>query len=345
MPDDRQQALARRLRRQADWCGESGENLYAGLLRRSADDAESGGLVWYLLKAHASEPAADALPLRFLAGVNRLVLGGRVPELAAAYAARDPEAAWPLFRIVLEEHREYLAEQVARPCQTNEVGRSAALLGGFLELAQAWQLPLRVLEVGASAGLNLRWDHYRYEAGDAAWGDPDSPVCLGGAYAVPPPFAPAKVAIAERAGCDLRPINPTTPEGELTLAAFVWPSNPRRLELLRGAIEVARAVPALVEEAGAAAWLEAKLARPAPGVVTVVFHSVFVQYLHGSEQSRIGRALAMAGRAAGIDAPLSWLRLEPGTGAFEVRLTTWPGGEERLLATCGPHGTGVRWLR
>ena len=183
MPDDRQQALARRLRRQADWCGESGENLYAGLLRRSADDAESGGLVWYLLKAHASEPAADALPLRFLAGVNRLVLGGRVPELAAAYAARDPEAAWPLFRIVLEEHREYLAEQVERPCQTNEVGRSAALLGGFLELAQAWQLPLRVLEVGASAGLNLRWDHYRYEAGDAAWGDPDSPVCLGGAYA------------------------------------------------------------------------------------------------------------------------------------------------------------------
>jgi hypothetical protein len=345
VPDDRQEALARRLRRQAEWCAETGEYLYAGLLRRSAEDAERAGLVWDLLLPHAAEPTTGALPLRFLAGVNRLVLSGRAPALAAAYAAADPELAWPLFRAVLEEHREYLIEQVARPCQTNEVGRSAALLGGFLELAQAWRRPLRLLEVGSSAGLNLRWDQYRYQADVGAWGDPASPVCLDRVYEAPPPFVPRRVRIGERAGCDLRPIDPTTPEGELALAAFVWPSNPRRLELLRGAIQVARRVPAVVDQADAATWLEAKLSPPARGVVTVVFHSVFVQYLRPAARARILRALVRAGQAAAIDAPLAWLRMEPGTGAFEVRLTTWPGGEERQLATCGPHGTAVRWLR
>jgi hypothetical protein len=345
VPDDRQLAIARQLRRQADWCAESGESLYAGLLRHSAEDAARGGPVWNLLQAHAAEPAAAALPLRFLAGVNRLVLSGRAPELADAYAAADPEQAWPRFRALVEEHREYLIEQVARPCQTNEVGRSAALLGGFLELAQAWRRPLRLLEVGTSAGLNLRWDHYRYQAGGLAWGDPASPVCLDRAYVVPPPFEPERVRIAERAGCDLQPIDPTSPEGELALAAFVWPSNPQRLHLLKAAIQVAHRVPAVVDQADAATWLETKLSTPARSVVTVVFHSVFVQYLAPASRARILRALARAGQAAGLDAPLAWLRMEPGTGAFEVRLTTWPGGEERLLGTCGPHGTAVRWLR
>jgi hypothetical protein len=244
----------------------------------------------------------------------------------------------------LTAHGEELGDALARPCQTNEVGRSAALLGGFLELARAWRLPLRLLEVGASAGLNLRWDHYRYQAGDGAWGDPASPVCLDGAFAQPPPFRPRQVRVTERSGCDLQPLDPATEGGALTLASFVWPSNRRRMDLLQGAIQVARAVPAEVERADAGAWLDRKLARPVPGSVTVVFHSVFVQYVARPARERIERALVRAGRAAGIDAPLAWLRMEPGTGAFEVRLTTWPGGDQRLVATCGPHGQEVRWL-
>jgi hypothetical protein len=345
VPDDVQQGLAARMRGQADWCAESQEPLYAGLLSRAADDLEAGGPSWQLMKPYATEPGTGAVPLRFLAGVHRLLLEGRLPELARAYTARDPDAAWPLFRAALKDHREELGDWVGRPCQTNEVGRSAALLGGFLELARAWRLPLRLLEVGTSAGLNLRWDRYRYEAGDSAWGDPASPVCLDRAFAQPPPFKPPQVRVTERSGCDLRPVDPTTDDGALTLAAFVWPSNRSRMELLQGAIRVAKDVPAEVERADAATWLERKLALPVRGSVTVVFHSVFVQYIPTPVRRRIERALHGAGRGAGIDAPLAWLRMEPGTGTFEVRLTTWPGGDERLIATCGPHGQEVRWRR
>ena len=344
VPDDARQGLAARLRRQADWCGESQEPLYAALLVRAAEDVEAGGPSWQLLRPHAAKPGSAAVALRFLAGVRRLVLEERLPDLARAYAAGDGPAAWPLFRAALVQHQEELRESVARPCQTNEVGRSAALLGGFLELAQAWRLPLRLLEVGASAGLNLRWDRYRYEAGASAWGDPASPVCLDRLFVAPPPFQPRQVRVTERSGCDLRPIDPATEEGALTLASFVWPSNPRRLELLRGALQVARGVPVEVERADAATWLERKLARPVKGSVTVVFHSVFVQYLPRAARERIERTLLRAGRAAGIDAPLAWLRLEPGSTTFEVRLTSWPGGGQRLVATCGSHGQAVRWL-
>jgi hypothetical protein len=344
VPSAGQAAVAGRLRTQADWCHDDGERLYAELLRRAAEDVEAGGPAWDLLAPHAAQPGTAALALRFLAALRRLVLDGRLPELAWFYGGAAPEGAWPEFRAALVSHREELAPLVARPCQTNEVGRSAALLGGFLEVAAAWKRPLRLLEIGASAGLNLRWDRYRYEAPGRAWGDPDSPVCLAGHFVEPPPMLPARAPVAERSGCDLRPLDATTAEGALSLASFVWPSRPERMTLLRGALEVARQVPAAIEQAGAGEWLARKLAKPVLGVVTVVFHSVFVQYVARPERERILSVLRNAGRTAAVDAPVVWLRMEPGPAAFEVRLTAWPGGRERLLATSGPHGRDVRWL-
>ena len=350
---DRRATLGRRFRGQARACAELGSPLYAGLVARAADDLERRGPVWDALAPVADLPGGALVSLRFMGATHRLALSGRAPDLAAHYPScggdGDVDRAWPaLLATTAEATRSgEMARLLAGGVQTNEVGRSAALLGGFLAVARTTGLPLALLEIGASAGLNLRWDHFRY----AEWGPPDSPVDQGDPWIgdVRPLLAPPvdAVAVVERRGCDLSPIDATTPDGRLTLLSFVWPDMTRRFRLLEGACRVAAAVPAPVDRAGADTWLADRLAAPAPGRARVVFHSVVLQYLDPDARRRALDAIAGAGAATTSDAPLAWLRLEPpgalGPPDFEVRLTTWPGGDDRHLAVAHPHGQWVRW--
>src|SRR5262249_33358695 len=162
----------------------------------------------------------------------------------------------------------------------------------------------------ASGGLQLRFDHYRYEADRLAFGQPASAVRFVGWWEGTPPFdTPCTVTVRE--GCDADPIDPCTDEGRLTLMSFVWPDQPERLAALRGALDVAARMPARVERATATDWLAAKLARPVTGATTVVFHSIVWQYLPPRDQQRVRETIEAAGQRALPDAPLAWLRFEP----------------------------------
>lgn len=348
--------LAKRLRKQALSCGYLGSPLYELLLNAAADDAEAHGPTFDLMKDLASAPRGAAIALKLMGSVHRLVLEGEAPELAPYYSSvggtLEPGGAWQPFRSLLQERRDRLVSLVDRPVQTNEVGRSAGLIGGFLSVAGDTGLPLRILELGASGGLNLRWDHFRYEAGPSTWGPPGSPVRLTGYEGAPPPFE-TQVEVVERAGCDPVPVDPTTSEGRLTLSSYMWPDQEWRWRALRGALYVAREVPVNVEPSGAGEWLEQRLRERNEGTATVVFHSIVMQYLPGDESARVENLLSDAGSRATKDGPLAWLRMEPpvpGTegsvdnGLAPVHLTMWPGGESRLIAHCGYHGRPVRWL-
>ncbi|TMA60973.1 MAG: DUF2332 family protein [Deltaproteobacteria bacterium] len=122
------------------------------------------------------------------------------------------------------------------------------------------------------------------------------------------------------------------------------PTSDRSVVLLREAIALARRVPVVVDRASAATWVAAGLGRPVSRVASVVFHSILMQYLADDEQERFVREVEEAGRRATEDAPLAWLRMEPGVDGAEVRLTTWPPGGDRLIAISGFHGKPVRWL-
>jgi hypothetical protein len=341
------EAVAEHVRWQAGWCERLGSPLYAELLGRAAEDIEAGGPAWAVLHGQEADPKdlSPALALRLMGSVHRLVLEGGAPDLARHYpsAGGTPGDVWPAFRAVLDEHRDELRGLVERPVQTNEVGRSASLLGGFLTVARETQLPLRLLEIGASAGLNLRWDRYRYESNGWSWGASTSPVRFTDVFEEATPEA-VNCEVAERAGCDLAPIDPTTEEGRLTLLSYTWPDQAERLERLRGALEVARKVSATVEQADAVTWLEERLADPLADAATVVFHSIVFFYLDDAARARVRRLLEEAGAGASPGAPVAWLFLEMESERFEVRLRLWPGGEERLLATSTAHGPPVRWL-
>jgi hypothetical protein len=243
-----------------------------------------------------------------------------------------------------------LRDALTRPPQTNEVGRSASLVPGFLEVARTTGLPLRLLELGASAGLNLRVDRYRYEQSGVGWGDPASAVRFEDLWpgATPPLGTPA--TIVSRAGCDRDPIDATRPEAALTLLAYVWPDQQERLDRTRAALDIAAGFPVDLERSAIEDWLPGQLAAPAPGVATVVFHSIVWQYLSESTRALIVAALDDAGRRATADAPLAYLRLEPTPETYfpaELRLTQWPeargGLGSRRLATSGFHFGAVTW--
>jgi hypothetical protein len=338
-----QQELANGCREGATWCYKLGSPLYHALLLHIADDVSASGPCWTVLERHASAPPRSLLPLRFLAAVHRMVLENQLPALARYYPSAggtvDLEAAWIAFTEAIQKHRDALS--IPETVQTNEVSRCCALLPGFLAIARRTRLPLRLLEIGCSAGLNLRWDCYAYQTARGLWGDPGSPVRFDDAFSAQPPPLDIAVSVSGRNGCDLNPIDPTADDGRLTLLSFVWPDQTVRFRNLANALEVARRVPAELERSDAIPWLESRLTRLQPGVATILFHSVVRPYLSRETQQRLEEILAEAKERASDYAPLAWLAMEPGDKEADVHLIVWPGGARVRIAQAGFHGLHV----
>lgn len=344
MTESAEAAIAGQLRWQAEMCGKIGSPLYADLLERAAEDVEAGGPVTEPLRGHEDDPQLSVLGLRLMGAVNRLVLARREPALADAYAGEDPSRAWAALRDVVSRNGAELHRLVDLPVQTNEVGRCNALLFGFMAVAGETGMPLRLLEVGASAGLNLRWDRYRYTAGDFSWGPAGSSVQLEFELEGQLPAFQPTVEIGARHGCDASPIDPTTEEGRLTLLAYIWPDQAERIARMQAALKVASELPAQVDREPAARWTKRMLSRPAPGQATVLYHSIVMQYLGDEERDAFHDLVKAAGELATKEAPLAWLRMEPGGERADVHLTTWPGGETLHIGRVGYHGTPVELL-
>ncbi|BBZ45830.1 DUF2332 domain-containing protein [Mycobacterium parmense] len=338
------------LRSQGRFCEKSGSPMYGELLELVARDVEAGGVFAAILAGHEDDSARDAVPLRLLGGLHRLALDGRAPRLRRWYPSTggswDAAAAWPDILRTADDHAQTLRGSLDQPPQTNEVGRSAALVGGLLRINE-YGLPIRLFEIGCSAGLNLRADHYRYLFADRQWGHADSPVTIEDAWygAVVPE---GELRIAERRGYDIAPIDVTQAAGEVAALSYVWPDQQARIDRMRGAVAVAHTVPAPLERRTAADAVTG-LAL-AEGALTVLWHSITWQYLSAAERVTVRASVEALGRKADASSPFAHLTMEPardGPGTpirFLVRARRWPGGRPEVLGQCHPHGPPVRWL-
>jgi hypothetical protein len=350
---------------QARACEAYGSPFTARLLEALGRDIQAGGPTAELVAGWPRSPRSDALALRICGALHAAVLSGRDPALAAEYPAarpawpdqpdqpdqpdRDVARAWPLVRDFLARERDWVTGFLGSAPQTNETRRAIALLAGFLFLAARHDLELELLEIGASAGMNLYWDRFVYRTASWSWGEA-SDVEISTAWTGPPPPLDAMPRIRSRAGCDLNPIDIRDPAQRLRLRAYIWPDQAARLARFDAAAAFAIAHDVQVERADAAEWLEARLPRRSPDALTVVYHSVFYQYPRHETRLRIARAIARAGEDS--TAPLAWLRLEPeavlggprDSPRFLVDLVTWPGGERRTLAATDGHGNFVHAL-
>ena len=342
--------LLHMLRSQGRFCAGSGSPMYGELFELVAGDVEAGGVFATILSGHEDAPSRQAVPLRLLGGLHRLVLDGRASELRRWYPSTggswDAGNAWPGILNAAARHTDPLRGALHRPPQTNEVGRSAALIGGLLRLNHGSDLPIRLFEIGSSAGLNMRADQYHYRYGGGQWGPVDSPVTIDDAWhGAPPPDG--TVRIVERNGYDIAPIDVTGADGEMTVLSYVWPDQDARLDRLRGAIAVARNVPAGLERRTAADAVAGLTL--ADGALTVLWHSITWQYLSDDERAAVRDGIEALGAQAHARSPLAHLTLEPardGPGApikFLVRARSWPGGGPAILGECHPHGPPVSW--
>jgi hypothetical protein len=348
------ESLIQSLQIQAAVCGRMASPFSEAILGAAARDVASGGPTRLLLDRWAAASTrdlmADAVPLRLLGALHDLALSGDDVALARAYPsadrAGDAEAAWSAALAAMAASPERLARFMDHEPQTNEVRRSACLLGGFLQVAAETRLPIRLFEIGASAGLNQLWDRYAYRLGEAGtWGPSGSPVEIPTDWRGPPPALDAKVAVIERAACDRKPVDLADPVARRRLRADVWADQIDRLERLDAAAALARDAGTAVEAEDAVAWTGRRVAGQ-PGAVTVLFHSVFWQYMPPESQAALAALIQDIGARATAEAPFAWLRMEPpqtDMATMEVRLTLWPGGEDRRLATVHPHGAWVAW--
>ncbi|HCB75106.1 MAG TPA: DUF2332 domain-containing protein [Sphingomonas bacterium] len=308
----------------------------AGLAEALDDTTATGRRVL----AWPGNPIEDALPLRLVGGLRALALRGQAPDLAALFEGQgDPV---PMLKAVLRDHDAALLPWLDGPPQTNEAGRSAALMLGLMLAARTCGLPIDVIEIGSSAGLNLLIGRYAYNLGGTSIGPP-SPVTLRPEWRGPPPD-PVAVTVASTRGVDIAPLDLTDPADADRLRAYVWADHPDRYARLDAAIAMFAADPPLLERGDAADWVEARLAEPQPvGHTRVLMHSVVWQYLGPDRQRRIVAALDAAGQRAAPDRPLAWVRLEPDRdlARHQVHATLWPGGETHHLAMSHPHG---RWI-
>jgi hypothetical protein len=336
---------------QIAWCQTNGAPFTAQVLQAVRENLTSGGTLAALMVPWSGNPLADALVLRATGALHLMVRTCRAPDLAAFYPGHggkpwDPAAAGHAIESAVATHRTFVEDVISRPPQTNETGRSAVLMPGYAEIARRTGLPLSILEIGASAGLNLLWDRYAYRYGDRFVGDPNAPVTIEADWRGPWCNVDRLPKVVAKRGCDRDPFDLSAPGAADRLIAYVWPEQKARLVRIEAAIALAQREKPPLEKADAADWLERQLASRIPNAATVVAHTIVWQYIAKETRQKIEALLKSTGDRATKSAPLAWLSLEQYAADQlpEVRLTLWPGGETKKIALAHPHGAWIEWL-
>ena len=209
----------------------------------------------------------------FFGAVHRLLLAGAEHPLAGYFpsvtASPGPaEEAGPALVSFCAAHRTELAELIStRLVQTNQVQRALGLRIGLAAIAEQVAAPVHLIEVGASAGLNLRYDRYGYRLGGRVHGDPGSPVQLVaeqyGSGTLPD--LDALPALASVLGVDLNPIDVRDAGDRAWLEALVWPENHDQRRLLTAALDLVAADPPEIRAGTRSTCCRGSPARCRPG--------------------------------------------------------------------------------
>lgn len=328
---------------QAGHCARLGSPFTAQLCR--CLPAALNGPFGTVINEWAGDPTPDALALRACGAMKALAAQDSTFAQAFPPHVLDDTALTNALHQAIAAHGDRLLPWLDSAPQTNEVARSAALIGGYLILADQFKMPLALREIGSSAGVNLFADQYHYTLGHGVtWGDASAATKIESMWSgqIPPLTAP--LTIVNRAGSDINPLKARDAQARARMLTYIWADQPARQARAEAALMTVANSDLDIAKQGAADWLDTNVTLT-PGNVTIVQHTIMWQYMPHAEQTRAQNIIETMGAQATDDAPLAWLRMEadnqPKTAA--LTLTTWPGGQTRELARAGFHGQLVEW--
>ncbi|MBM9504328.1 DUF2332 domain-containing protein [Actinacidiphila acididurans] len=270
-------------------------------------------------------PGDQRRPSLLFAAVNLLLAAHPGDELSAYYAIhggrRTPdERLVPAFAAFCADHRDELLRLLReRSTQTNEIRRCVALRLALDHVRRRLPGPFALVEVGASAGLNLLFDHYGYRLNGRQDPGAGAPVISCEVRGDPNGFALGTAPrITRRLGIDRNPVDLSDPDARAWLEAFIWPEQVGELATLRAATDLALASAELSVVPGEATTDTARLIGQLPGSEpVVVFTASLLSYLAAEARSAFVAQL----QEAAAHRPVAWAFAEG------------PG----LLATVGLH--------
>ncbi len=305
------------------------------------------------LLALASETRKGQPPPNMLwAAVQYLLLRGTEHPLAAHYpvisgAERPMQPAAPLFKEFCRLHRGEIAELLrTRRTQTNVVRRCTCLLPAFSIVAREAGQPLALIDLGASAGLNLLFDRYGYRymragAEIARWNDGarvqmEAEIRGGGNL----PALEPEIAVASRTGVDVNVIDPSDEDQLLWLRALIWPEHVERHQRLIDAAAELASSDARLLEADASEALPQLIAEAPPAAAVTVLHTVAAYQFPKETLRSIEQTLLQASN----NRPIWRVSLEAfpdsPTPQYELAIRRYrtANAETQRLAITSPHG-------
>lgn len=306
------------------------------------------------LLAIASCAISKPVPMIFLAAVHYLLLNGAVHPLAAFYPDIHPEpcavenGTYPLFRDFCIHHRYEIENLITSyHVQTNEVRRCSCLLPAFgIVSRQAKGLPLALVEIGASAGLNLLWDYYGYSYGNGLfYGSGASQVQLTCTVRGDrrPSFPEIFPQIASRIGIDLNPIDIRNESATNWLRSFIWPEHTARFDILNRAIEIALVHPPDLRRGDVLELLPRILETVSPGAFPCLFHTFVSNQMSPELHNRMENIIA----GFGFERDISCISIDL-TEKYKysrLELLSYTDGMKthRHLANCSGHSRWLEW--
>jgi hypothetical protein len=213
--------------------------------------------------------------------------------------AEPPQGAGAEFGAFCGDHHDAITQIVGeRLVQTNVPGRGGALRLAMHELGHRIQGPVTFLEIGPSAGIQLRFDRWALHTAGRRFGPPDAPLTLRPQWRAnhPPPDLDRIPPVRDRLGVDLHPVDATDPEQRLWLQALVWPEHRDRFVELTTALDAVAADPPTILQGDAIEMLPRLDAeRLADDIPLVVFHAMVRMHVPADRRAAFDAAIAALG--------------------------------------------------